>query len=253
MTPNSPIGILDSGVGGLSVWEEINKLLPHERTLYIADSAHAPYGNKSEREIFALASKLVEFLLTHDVKIIVAACNTITVTCIDKLREKYPPTEIVGVVPAIKPAVAISRTKRIGILTTERTAKSDYQHKLIDDFAAECHAVTIGTNKLVPLIEAGEREGLRKALPSILEPLKREKIDTVVLGCTHYPLIRDLIEDELGKGVAIVDSGEAIARRTRELLQKKHLVSKTKNSQNSFFTTGSVKNSNLILQQVNKK
>src|SRR3990167_2339254 len=109
MTANAPIGILDSGVGGLSVWQEIARLLPQERTIYVADSANAPYGTKSEEEIFRLASRIIEFLLAQEVKLIVAACNTITVSCIDRLRQAYPQIEIVGVVPAIKTAVSLSK------------------------------------------------------------------------------------------------------------------------------------------------
>jgi glutamate racemase len=250
ITRNSPIGILDSGVGGLSVWQRINYLLPNEQTIYIADSAYAPYGGRSNDEIFHLASRLIEFLLSQDVKIIVAACNTITVSCIDRLREAFPQVEIVGTVPAIKPAVKLSKRKAIGILTTERTAKSDYQHRLIDEFASHCHVVTVGTNKLVPLIEIGNREDIKRILPTILTPFKAQKVDTVVLGCTHYPLIKDLIQNELGKNVLLLDSGDAIARRTEELLRKKRLLAKEKDTENHFFTTGDVENCNKILEQL---
>lgn len=250
MTANAPIGILDSGVGGLSVWQEIAKLLPQEQTLYVADSVNAPYGTKSEEEIFNLASRIIKLLLTQQVKLIVAACNTITVTCIDRLRQAYPQVEIIGVVPAIKPAVRLSKSKKIGILTTERTVKSPYQHDLIKKFARKCEVITVGTNQLVPLIEEGEERQISEVLPSILKPFMQEGVDVLVLGCTHYPLIADLIQAELGREVLLVDSGEAIARRVGDLLTKNSLKSKQKTAENQFFTTGSVEKADLILSRL---
>lgn len=250
MTNNSPVGILDSGVGGLSVWQEIAKHLPQEQTLYVADSANAPYGTKSEEEIFRLASRVIEFLLTKQVKLIVAACNTITVSCIDRLRQAYPQIEIVGVVPAIKTAVALSKRKKIGVLTTERTAKSSYQHDLIKKFARKCEVITVGTNKLVPLIERGEEGQIREALPTILKPFTERDIDVVVLGCTHYPLIAAFLQVEMGREVLLVDSGEAIARRVEVLLTKHKLKSKQKTAESRFFTTGSVEKADLILSRL---
>jgi glutamate racemase len=253
MARNAPIGILDSGVGGLTVWQKIEELLPKEQTLYLADSAHAPYGSRTDEEIFRFASKLIEFLLKHNVKIIIVACNTITVSCINRLRKNYPQIEIVGTVPAIKTAVRVTKNKKIGILTTEGTAKSYYQRSLVKEFSSNCNVTTIGTNKLVPLIEKGDREGIRDILPSILRPFSKHDIDVLVLGCTHYPLIADLIENEIGKRVVLIDTGEPIARRVKELLQQKSLLAQRKTVANRFFTTGSVEDSNEILHQILKQ
>ena len=234
----------------MSVWREIARFLPQEQTLYVADSVNAPYGNKSEEEILDLASRVIEFLLTQHVKLIVAACNTITVSCIDRLRQAYPQIEIVGVVPAIKTAVALSKRKKIGVLATERTAKSSYQHELIKKFARKCEGITVGTNKFVPLIERGEEGQIREVLLSVLKPFIKHEIDVVVLGCTHYPLIADLIQEELGREVRLIDSGEAIARRVEVLLTKHKLKSKQKAGENRFFTTGSVEKADRILHRL---
>src|SRR5262245_55029364 len=132
---NQPIGIIDSGVGGLSIWQDIRRELPHESTIYLADSKNCPYGTKSSEEIYALASCLVTFLLQKNVKMIVLACNTITVTCLERLRSNHPHLPIIGVVPVIKTAAAYTATKTIGVLTTPVTEKSMYQQHLVDEFA----------------------------------------------------------------------------------------------------------------------
>src|SRR6266480_7134956 len=135
---NNPIGILDSGVGGLTVLQALVHELPHESAIYNGDSHNTPYGAKSEEEIYRLSKRLIEFLLKKEVKLIVIACNTITVTCLDKLRSEYPNVPIVGTVPVIKTAAEVSKNKRIGILSTTRTAQSTYQKRLIEEFANGC-------------------------------------------------------------------------------------------------------------------
>ncbi len=189
------IGILDSGVGGLSIWKEISKKLPQTSTIYIADSLNCPYGNKSKDNILSLTKRMVDFLLEKKVDIIVLACNTITVSCIDDLRKNYPSVSIVGTVPVIKTAVKLSKKKKIGILSTEITAKSEYQKQLIAKFANGVEVMNIGTNQLVPLIENGDLgEGLDKTLNEVLASFKKENIDVLVLGCSHFPLIKDRIQ-----------------------------------------------------------
>lgn len=214
----SKIGILDSGVGGLSIWKEISKELPQVSTVYIADSLNCPYGSKTRGEIYQLTKKLISFLLKKNVDIIVLACNTITVSCIDDLRKEYPNIPIVGTVPVIKTAIKLSKNKKIGILSTEITAKSEYQKQLIAKFSGGAGVINIGTNLLVPMIENGDLdEHLDKVLKEVLEPFKEADIDVLVLGCSHFPLIKDRIQRVL-PGVLIIDSAEAIARQVKRIL-----------------------------------
>jgi len=238
---NNPIGILDSGLGGLTVWKEIVELLPHESTVYIADSFNTPYGTKTPEEIFQLSKRSVDFLIEKQAKIIVTACNAISVSCIDLLRDTYPDISIVGTFPAVKTAVKVSKNKRIGILATTRTTTSVYQSELINQFASDCKVFKHGTDAIVPLIEKGEMKGvkMKKILEDVLAQFKVEGIDCLVLGCTHFPFIRDQMQEILGPGVVIVDSGEAIARRVKWLLEQYHrLAEKDRKPEYSFYTTG---------------
>lgn len=237
---NNPIGILDSGLGGLTVWKEIVRLLPHESTVYIADSQNAPYGAKSEEDIYHLSKKLIEFLLTKNVKLIVIACNTITVSSLDKLRNDYPDIPIVGTVPVVKTAVERTKNNRIGILSTTRTATSTYQQNLINEFAGECKVFVHGTDELVPLIEKGEMEGERitLALKKVLAEFQKEQVDTIALGCTHFPFLREEMQKILGPNVTLLDSGGAIARQVKRVLEHNQALTKQQNSTYAFFTTG---------------
>jgi glutamate racemase len=234
------IGIIDSGVGGLSIWREITNSLPGESTLYFADSMNCPYGNKSPEEIHVLSKRLVAFLLTQNVKLVVIACNTITVTCLDKLRENYPQVPIVGTVPVIKVAAALSKTKRIGILSTVRTAESDYQKNLIQEFAKDCVVVNEGTNDLVPFVERGELQSsaLMKVVKEALVPFNKEEIDVLALGCSHFPFLKEQIQDIIGEQVLILDSGEAIARQTARILTANKSVVVEVTGKHKFYTTG---------------
>lgn len=234
---NKSIGILDSGVGGLTVWSEIVKKLPNESTIYIADSKNVPYGTKTPEEIHRLSRKLVQFLLGKDIKLIVVACNTITVTCLDKLRVEFPQVPIVGTIPVVKTAAERTKKRKIGILSTVRTTKSAYQKKLIDKFARNLEVISIGTDKLVPLIEKGEN--VDSILTEILKPFN--KVDVLALGCTHFPLIRDKIKKILGPKVLILDSGPAIARQVRRVLEQNKAMSNSKDRRHYFYTTGSEK------------
>lgn len=235
-----PIGILDSGVGGLSIWKEINRLLPHEATVYIADSKNCPYGNKSSESIYQLAKRLVQFLLAKDVKLIVLACNTITVSCLDKLRSEFSNVPIIGTVPVIKTATEVSKTGQIGILSTERTAKSVYQRDLIARFASNCEVINIGTNNLVPFIERGEFDNpkLHQALVLDLQPFKKARVDTIALGCSHFPFIKEQIQQILGSSVLILDSGQAIARQVKRVLEANNLLSQNIHAAHALYTTG---------------
>src|SRR5256885_11305863 len=237
---NYPIGILDSGVGGLSVYQEIVKLLPRESITYIADSKNAPYGEKSSEEIYQLAKRLIDFLLQKKVKLIVIACNTITVMCLNKLRQDYPNIPIIGTVPVIKTAVGVTRNKRVGILSTTRTAQSQYQKNLIRTFAKDCSITNIGTDELVPFIEKGEMtsEKLDYVLRNVLAVFQKEQIDTLALGCTHFPFLRKQIQTLLGEQVTLLDSGGAIARQVKRVLEHNNALSDKEKVDYTLFTTG---------------
>lgn len=238
---HNPIGILDSGLGGLSICRSIMDELPHESTLYIADSAHTPYGKRSASEVLDLTRKMIDFLRTKHVKAVVVACNTITVSGIASFRETYPDVPIIGTVPAVKPAVAVTKNKRIGILSTTGTAQSDYQKQLIREFASDCMVITHGTDELVPLIEQGivDGEHMDKILQKQLVIFQKEQVDTLVLGCTHYPLVKDSIAKILGSNVTILDSGEAIAHQVRRVLENADDIVRSSNLCHEFYTTGS--------------
>ncbi len=237
---DKPIGILDSGIGGLTVTKEIMALLPKESIIYIGDSKNTPYGAKSPNEIYTLAKVLINFLIKKEVKLIVVACNTITVNCIDQLRKDYPHLPIVGAIPVVKTAAEITINKRIGILSTSQTAKSDYHKKVIEKFGNGCKVFNYGTDGLVPLIENGTTygEAIDQKLEEVLEKFKKEKIDTLALGCTHYPLIATAIQEHLGKGVHLLDSGAAIARRAKQILDNNQIASKSNERFYDIYTTG---------------
>lgn len=237
---SQPIGVLDSGVGGLSIWKEIVKQLPNESTVYIADSKNCPYGVKSSKEIYRLARDLVQFLIGKDVKLIVLACNTITVSCLDKLRQEFPQIPIVGTVPVIKTAAELSKNKKIGILSTSQTAKSIYQKELINRFAKECEVINLDADELVPIIEEGEVDNkmIQIILTKRLQPLAEANVDTLALGCSHFPFIKEQIQQVLGSSVAILDSGAAIARQVRRVLGHRQQLSGVKKPTHQFFTTG---------------
>lgn len=216
------IGILDSGVGGLTVWKEINCLLPKESTLYLGDSQNCPYGTKTEEEIWRLTTALVEQALAKDVRLLVIACNTISVTVLERLRAAYPDTRFIGTIPAIKAAVAASTRKRIGVLSTPRTAESAYQKTLLETFASECLVINEGTNALVPLVERGALAApeVDDVLKTVLRPFIEGDVDVLVLGCTHFPFLKSAIQNILGPDVLILDSGEAIARQVKRVLEE---------------------------------
>jgi glutamate racemase len=222
---HGPIGIFDSGVGGTSIWKEIKKMLPHENTIYLADSANAPYGEKSKEEILQLSIKNTEFLLQQDCKLIVVACNTATTNAIDHLRTHYN-VPFIGIEPAIKPAVLHTKTKKVGVLATQGTLSSSLFHNTSKLFAEGITVVEQEGKGLVELIESGQINSVvtRGLLLSFLRPMLEQDIDCLVLGCTHYPYLIPLLQDILPDHISIIDSGEAVARQTRAILEKNSLL-----------------------------
>jgi glutamate racemase len=236
-----PIGILDSGVGGLSVFKAIADLMPEESTIYIADSKNAPYGAKKNEEILRLSKQLIEFLLNKNVKLIVVACNTITVSCIDILRKEHPEIPIIGTVPVVKTAAAVTINRKIGIFSTSKTAKSTYQKELINKFAVNCHVTAVGTDELVPLIEQGLISGkyIQQVLKRVLQPFLRVQCDAIALACTHYPFIKNEIGNVLGSKVLLLEPSGAIARHAQRILtQNNTLVKSETKGKHEFYTTG---------------
>ncbi len=249
---NKPIGILDSGVGGLTVLSSIVKELPDETCIYIGDSKNTPYGKKSEEEIYELSKRMVEFLLKKEIKLLVIACNTITVSCLDRLRTDYPNLPIVGTVPVIKTAAAVSKSKRIGILSTTRTAQSDYQKHLIEEFAHDCVVVNHSTDALVPLLEQGKVHSaeMTAVLREVLKPFTNEHIDALALGCTHFPFLESQIQQVLGPDVLLLDSGGAIARQVKRVLEHNETLSKDKNGEISIYTTGNMQIASTLVRSL---
>lgn len=241
MNNNQPIGIFDSGIGGTSIWREIHQLLPDEKTIYLADSKNAPYGQKSKQEIIALSMKNTDLLLKMNCKLIVVACNTATTNAIRELRAKYD-VPFIGIEPAIKPAATHSQTQTIGILATQGTLISDLFNKTAQKFQSTKIIEQVG-HGLVQLIESGQINSpeMTKLLESYLKPMIEANIDYLVLGCSHYPYLIPQIRKILPDHIRIIDSGEAVARQTQNLLKNKVGFTSEKNNQPVFYTNSNPK------------
>lgn len=240
---NKPIGIFDSGVGGTSIWKELHQLLPFESSIYLADSKHAPYGTKTKEEIIALCKKNTELLLTKGCKIIVVACNTATTNAIAYLRKNYE-VPFIGIEPAIKPAALQTQTKVVGVLATKGTLSSELFHKTSDLYSNGITIVEQIGEGLVPLIENGKRNStsMKKLLHAYVKPMLDKNIDYLVLGCTHYPYLIPQLLEILPSHVKILDSGEAVAKQTKAILEKNDLLNLgTKKSKNIFYSNGNPK------------
>ncbi len=221
----APIGVFDSGAGGLTILTALRQELPQENYIYIGDTAHCPYGVRSDAEIAELTTRACHFLIEQGVKLIVIACNTASQAALNVVRSTFD-VPFVGVVPAVKPAARATRHGRIGVAATNQAVKAAYLHHLIEDFAAGVQVYAVGCPELVTLVEQGELEGpgVEKTLRHVLYPLLTKNVDVLVLGCTHFPAMRSAIEHVVGKHVLVIDSGAAVARRTRAVLETEALV-----------------------------
>ncbi|AUC86229.1 glutamate racemase [Polaribacter sp. ALD11] len=222
---NFSIGFFDSGVGGTSIWKEVITLLPNENTIYLSDSINAPYGEKSEEEIIALSIKNTEFLLKKNCKLIVVACNTATTNAITLLRNNYD-IPFIGIEPAIRPAALTTKTNTIGILATKGTLNSRLFEETSSTIRKDIQIKeTIGKG-LVELIEGGKLNSKEMTflLSSYLKPMIANNIDSLVLGCTHYPYLIPQIRKIVGSKIQIIDSGEAVAKQTKAVLSKNNLL-----------------------------
>jgi len=216
---DAPVGVFDSGVGGISVLQHIHALLPHEQLLYAADSKYAPYGSKTPEEIQSRCFDLTDFLIAKGAKAIVVACNTATAAAIDKMRAKYS-LPIIGMEPAVKPAAAASKNGVIGVLATVGTLKSVQFAGLLESYGRNVKVVTQGCIGLVECIERGELSSSTtlSLLEQYCKPLLDEGADTIVLGCTHYPFVKPLIRQIVGDDVALIDTGAAVAKHLQKRL-----------------------------------
>ncbi len=221
----APIGVFDSGAGGLTILSALQQELPQENYIYIGDTAHCPYGVRSDAEIAELTSNACRFLIEQGVKLIVIACNTASQAALNVVRSTFD-VPFVGVVPAVKPAARATRRGSIGVAATNQAVKAAYLHHLIEDFAAGVQVYAVGCPELVTLVEHGELNGpvVEETLQHVLYPLLSKNIDVLVLGCTHFPAMRSAIEHVAGKNVLVIDSGAAVARRTRAVLDTESLV-----------------------------
>lgn len=233
-----PIGIFDSGVGGLSIYREIRKLLPKENYIFIADQHNIPYGEKSKDQLIVITDHLVKYLKKQKVKLVVIACNTATCYVLEDLRKKYPSLNFVGTVPAVKPAAELSARKSIAVLSTPATSKSRYLSQLIDQYAPKVKVSNIGCYNLEDLIEKGliNSQKTKNLLKKYLDRASVQKPDYIVLGCTHYPFLKNTIK-RLSLGIKTIDSGKAIAKRVKDVLGKDGLNLKDEGS-SVYLTTG---------------
>jgi len=222
---NNSIGIFDSGIGGLTIFDEIHRLLPNENIIYLADSKNAPYGEKSKDDIIGYSIKNSEYLLQRGCKLIVVACNTASTNAVAVLREKFS-VPFIRVQPAIKPAAMNSKTKAVGILATKGTLKSDLLLETSQKFAQGVTVIEQVGEGLVSLIENGKihSEEMTQLLHKYVKPMIDKRIDYLVLGCTHYPLLTTQLQKIVGDSVTIIDSGEAIARQTKNILIQENLI-----------------------------
>ena len=240
MKNECPIGLFDSGIGGTSIWKEVHALLPNENTIYLADSINAPYGLKSKEEIIALSIKNTEFLLNQNCKMIIVACNTATTNAIKELRAKYYDIPFIGIEPAIKPAALQSQTQTIGILATKGTLNSDLFHNSVANHPEVTIIEQIG-HGLVQLIENGDMDSpeMEELLKSYLTPMIEKNIDYLVLGCSHYPYLIPQIKKIIPSHIKIIDSGEAVAKQTKKILEQHNLLNKSNEKSSQIFYTNS--------------
>lgn len=240
MDTAGPIGIFDSGIGGLSVWTEVAKVLPEESLIYVADSAHAPYGIRSRNYITSRSRAIARYLQGEGCKLIVVACNTATGASISTLRREFS-IPFIGVEPAVKPAAKNSKTGHIGVLATAQTFNGEHFKRSIQLFARSVELHERAGTGLVELIEQGQIDTpeIRRLLMDYLNPMVGKGIDQLVLGCTHYPFLIPVIQEILPAGIQIINPAPAVARQTRKVLEEQNGLNTSLNVVSyQFYTTG---------------
>ncbi len=221
----SPIGVFDSGMGGLSVLREIRKLLPYEDLIYIADSLHAPYGDRSTQHVQSRSQKIANFLLDKNIKALVVACNTATAEAVDLLREQLS-IPVIGLEPAIKPGAKVSKTGVIGVLATQRTIDSERLTSLAIRHAPHTKVIAQACPGLVEKVEENhlDRYDTRLLIKKYTTPLLEQNADTIILGCTHYPFLSQTIRIIVGKEIRLIETGRPVARQLQRILQQHYLL-----------------------------
>lgn len=251
MQANQPIGVFDSGLGGLSIWKEITSLLPNENTIYLADSKNAPYGEKSTEAIIDLSIKNTELLLKQNCKIIVVACNTATTNAIDILRGRFD-VPFIGIEPAIKPAALNSKTNKIGVLATKGTLSSHLFQKTSEIYRDQIEFVEVEGKGLVKLIEQGKVDATYDLLTDYLGRMIDVGVDKIVLGCSHYPFLLPIINQILPDGIEVIDSGMAVARQTNQVLERENALRKAEGKSSlNFYTNKDKEIARLFFQSTN--
>ena len=224
MNNTQPIGLFDSGIGGTTIWRSLHNLLPNENTLFLGDSKNAPYGQRTKEEIIQLSKKNVEWLLNHNAKAIIVACNTATTNAISELRSSYD-IPIIGIEPAIKPAATNTKTGKVGVLATQGTLNSKKYAEAQTLYPNIEFINQIGF-KIVQLIEDGQlySEELELLLRSYINPMIEKGVDYLVLGCTHYPYLLPILNKFLPEHITVIDSGDAVAKHTYKILKEANLL-----------------------------
>lgn len=220
---NNPIGVYDSGFGGLSVWRELHRALPRESLIYLGDGKNCPYGNKTEEQIRELAERAVGDLVERGCKMVVVACNTATAAAIEYLRERFSHLPIVGLEPAVKPACAMTRSKVVGVIATERSLAGRKFLSTLERYGEGVEVLKVVGEGFVEAVEADAEQEPRteELVRRVVEPIVERGADVIVLGCTHYPFLGDVICRVVGdREVAVIDSGEAVEKRVESLLDK---------------------------------
>lgn len=247
-----PIGVFDSGVGGLTVAHELMRQLPKEELIYVGDTLRCPYGSRPEEEVKQFTFELVQFLLNKNVKMIVIACNTATAFALDDLKEQLD-IPIIGVIqPGARAAIKNTKNEQIGIIGTEGTVRSKAYPEALQQINQNLEVTSLACPMFVPMVEKGITEGEQAKLvvEETLRPLRNTTdIDTLVLGCTHYPLLEHVIQDVMGESVKIISSGEETARETSTILEVENLLyTGTRSPQHAFYTTGDLE----VFQKISK-
>ncbi|MDP1741273.1 MAG: glutamate racemase [Polaromonas sp.] len=245
MSSKAPIGVFDSGVGGLSVLRALRAELPHEDFVYLADSGFAPYGERGDAHVITRTRTVTERLLQeHQVKALVMACNTATAAAIDLMRAAYPHLPLVGVEPALKPAVALSKTRRIGVIGTRGTLGSAKVRALHESLKDQAEFILVPCDGLADAIQNDDASQIAELCARYMQALgsfgnEEGQIDTLVLGCTHYPFAQQQLAAHAGENVTMIETGEPVARQTRRLLQAADLLKAQGQGQVALLTTGS--------------
>jgi glutamate racemase len=248
-----PIGVFDSGIGGLSVLQAIRQQLPNESVLYFGDEGHVPYGTRSLEEVRGFSEAITRFLMRQNAKLVVVACNTASAAALRFLRQEIPNIPFVGMEPAIKPAAEDTLTGTVGVLATPATFQGELYASVVERFANNVTLLQNSCPGLVQQIEKGDLEGerTRTILESALLPMVEKGIDTVVLGCTHYPFVIPLIQKIVGPGVRVIDPAPAIARQiTRVLDTIGRRSTNLKPEISRFFTSGSKEHFEILLSKL---